>query len=617
MSPLIKIMLVVVAGIATGIFALLAVPSWRRLVVERIPPTWTINVAALRHGIDVDHGQWLTTPDGTRLAASLYRPSRAQSRLPTILIRLPYHRLRYAEGYGSALFFARHGYAVLVQDLRGSGGSEGELMPWAHAADDAAATMEWITRQPWSDGTVATIGCSALGETQLVSQHRAPSAWRAMIASGAGGAVGSLGGRYEYFGVFEGGVFQLASGYGWFVESGSKRPDAPPAAPFDRARMLSELPISDLVARVRPSPNSYSEFLTTPLGDDTWTQWGYLGEDSRMRVPALLINTWGDQTLSGTLAIAEHWRKADPEGTAVRLKTILAPGNHCDHQSFGRTARFGEIEVENGGLGYAQLALRWFDFWLKGRGDALTEMPAYTYYVIGADSWRTSDTWPPAETQTQRWWLGSAMHANTASGDGSLTRESRAGAASDTWRYDPADPVPTRGGPICCTGSQHASGPANQVDVEQRNDVLVYTSAPLEDDLVIAGPIRLHLQVSSDARDTDLVGRLAHVFPDDRSIGIQEGALRLRYRDGFSVPRPMEPGQRVKATVDMRDIAYRLPKGHRLRLHLTSSSFPRLERNLNTGGDNARETRMVVATNRVHYDQPDAGSWLEFHALPR
>jgi putative CocE/NonD family hydrolase len=143
----------------------------------------------------------------------------------------------------------------------------------------------------------------------------------------------------------------------------------------------------------------------------------------------------------------------------------------------------------------------------------------------------------------------------------------------------------------------------------------VYTSAPLEEDLWIAGPLRLRLQVSSDAKDTDLVARLVHVWPDGRAIGIQEGALRLRYRNGFSAPQLLQPGQRAQATVDMRDIAYRLPKGHRLRLHLTSSSFPRLERNLNTGGDNATETRMVVATNRVHYDQ--TGSWLELRVLPR
>lgn len=607
--------LILALAVAAAV-AVYTVPSLRRFIAGIVPTTWTIAVGAWRRGIDVDHHQTLTTPDGTRLAASLYKPVRAQHPLPTILIRLPYHRLRHSEGYSNALFFASHGYAVLVQDLRGTGDSGGELHPWAHSAEDAIATIDWITRQNWSNGTVGTTGCSALGETQLVAQDRAVSGWLAMVPIGAGGAIGPLGGRHEYFGVFEGGVFQLASGFGWFVTSGSRRPDAPAAIPFDTDRILRELPISDLVQRVRPAPNGYRDFLSTPLGDANWAKWGYLTDESRMRVPALMVNTWGDQTLSGTLAIVEHWRKSDPAATAGRLKTIIAPGNHCAHEQMGGLGRFGVLEIENGGLDYHATYLRWFDYWLKGLGSGLADMPAYTFYVIGEGAWRTSETWPPSEARRQRWWLGSAGRANSSSGNGSLTLQPPAGATLDTWRYDPADPVPSRGGPICCAGSNVVAGPADQADVELRDDVLVYTSPPLEQDLVIAGPIRLQLQVSSNAKDTDLVARLAHVLPDNTSIGIQEGALRLRYRNGMATPEFVERGERVEARVDMRDLAYRLPKGHRLRLHLTSSSFPRLERNLNTGTENATETRMIVATNNVHYDQAEAGSWLELDVLP-
>lgn len=611
--PLAIKILLVSAIIGASVGAALAVPSLRQLLIEMTPPSWFIRIAAWRRGIHVDHEQSVTTLDGTRLIASLYRPAGAPQRIPTILIMVPYHRLSYGEGYNNALYFASHGYAVLVQDLRGTGGSGGEFLPWDHTADDVVATIDWITKQPWSDGTIGTFGCSALGETQLVAQSRAPSGWRAMIPIGAGGANGSLGGRYD-MGFFEGGIFQLASGFGWFVEHGSKRPEAPPAVPFDRMQILRQLPIAEIVSRVRPAPNGYVDFLSTPLDDSKWRQWGYLSNDSRMRIPALMVNTWGDQTLSATLAIAEHWRKVEPGVTAGRLKTIIAPGNHCEHG--GTASRFGELDIENGVFPFREAFLRWFDYWLKGRGDALAEVPAYTYYIVGAGAWRTSETWPPTEAVTQRWWLGSGGRANGVSGDGSLTLQPRAGASGDSWRYDPADPVPTRGGPICCTGSADISGPAEQADVEQRNDVLVYTSSSLDDDLVIVGPIRLHVEVSSDALDTDLVARLTDVFPNGRSISIQEGALRLRYRDGFASPQLMAPGQRVAATVDLRDLAYRLQKGHRLRLHVTSSSFPRLERNLNTGGNNATETRMVIATNHVHYDKPGNGSWLELSVLP-
>lgn len=610
-------LMVAATVMASALVTALAVPALRQFVVERLPSTWHIQLSAWRHGVDVDHGQWLRTADGIKLSASLYRPRGANDRLPTLLVRLPYHRLRYSEGFNTGLYFARNGYAVLVQDLRGTGDSEGELLPWAHTADDALATIDWITRQPWSDGNIGTIGCSALGETQLVAQGRAPSAWRAMIVSGAGGAVGSLGDRHSYFGVYEGGIFQLASGFGWFVDSGTLRPDAPPAQSFEHSALLRELPISSLVSRVRPAPNGYSAFLNTPLNDRKWAEWGYLADDSRLRVPALVLNTWGDQTVGDTLALSEHWRQSDPTGTLGRQKVVIAPGAHCQYEEVGLSGRFGTLSVANAALPYRQLQLRWFEHWLRGRKDALAELPAYTYYVVGADTWLQADSWPPAEARSERWYLGSQGRANSRKGDGRLERQPGNGAAVDTWRYDPAAPVPSKGGPICCTGNPaDQPGPAEQAEVEERDDVLVYSTEPLASDLWIAGPLKAHLVMSSDAKDTDAVVRLVDVWPDGRATSIQEGALRLRYRNGFASPQFLAPGVPVRITVDMRSIAYRLPKGHRLRLHLTSSSFPRLERNMNTGGNNAMEHQFVVATNRVHYDVQD-GSWIEISTLPR
>nr|HPG89568.1 CocE/NonD family hydrolase [Hyphomicrobium sp.] len=499
--------------------------------------------------------------------------------------------------------------------LRGTGDSGGELMPWAHATEDAVDTVNWIAKQPWSNGRVGTYGCSALGETQLVAQHAAPDAWRAMIVSGGGGAVGSLDDRHTY-GFFEGGIFQLASGFGWFVDSGSKRPDAAPAMRFDRAAKVRELPIAGLVESVRPAASGYTEYMNTPFGDPKWREWGFLGNDSRMRVPTLVINTWGDQTLQDTLALAEHWTRADPEGTHGRQKVIITPGKHCGHDEAGQTEKFGALKVANAALSYRQIYLKWFDYWLRGEGDALSDMSPYTYYVVGADAWRTSESWPPAESKPERWYLGSSGSANSRDGNGTLALSGDSRAASDTLRYDPNDPVPTRGGPICCTGNhEEPQGPVDQADVEVRKDVLVYTTAPMTSDMWIAGPLKATLVVSSDAKDTDLVARLVHVWPDGRATSIQEGALRLRYRDGFTSPKLLNPGESVRVTVDMRSIAYRIPKGHRLRLDVTSSCFPRLERNLNTGSNNFTETNSVVATNTIHYGLA-GGSWLELPILP-
>jgi putative CocE/NonD family hydrolase len=526
---------------------------------------------------------------------------------------LPYNRLKYDEGYGAGVLFASKGYAVLVQDLRGTGDSGGELLPWRDASSDGEATLDWITRQPWSSGKVGTYGCSALGETQFVLATRNHPAHAAMIPSGAGGAVGSAMNRYSYFGLYEGGVFQLASGVGWFMHNGTKDPSAPPPARYRPMELLKELPVADLVARIRPAPNGYSDFMSTPLGDHRWQEWGYLSDEDHSRVPALIINTWGDQTVGDTMALAEQWRR---RGAAQ--KVVIAHGTHCGHSTGGSSLReFGELKIANAERPWNQWYLAWFDYWLSGKGTGLRELGNYNVFMLVANTWVTSEAWPPETAVAQRWYAGSRGNANSRSGDGWLSRQPIIGADDDVFRYDPHDPVPSRGGPLCCTGNpEDATGPVDQTDIETRDDVLIYTSDELSEDLRIAGPVTAHLTVSSDVPDTDLVARLVHVWPDGHSTNIQEGALRLRYREGFSAPVLMNQGERYTVDVDMRSIAYLIPKGHRLRLHVTSSTFPRLERNLNTGASsNAHEKNSRVATTRIHY-RVDEAPYVQLFALP-
>lgn len=617
MGAMLALAAVLVLAVAVAV-SVAVVDRWRAAVLGAIPMHLRLAARAWVEGVTVDHALALRMPDGARLATSLYLPRTRPGPLPTVLLRTPYDRLRDASAATSALMFAAHGYAVLVQDLRGTGGSEGELLPWQGAGEDGARTLDWIVAQPWSNGRVGTFGCSALGETQFPLARLNHPAHRAMIAAGAGGAIGSLDGRHGYFGVFEGGVPQLASAFGWFVANGATRPDAAPAVPFDTARHLRHLPVSELVQRVRPAPNGFSSFLATPPGDARWHERGYWSDSDRSTVPALIINSWGDQTLGDTLALAQRWQQH-----GVPQKVIIAPGNHCQHKQGGRAgpATFGELAIEGGGRPWDEWAKRWFDHWLAGRGDALAELPPYQFFMLNENRWLGSDTWPPAEAKAMRWHLASDGRANGRAGNGRLVPQPQtadtAGAPWDEFRYDPADPVPSRGGPLCCTGNPaDRSGPVDQADVETRDDVLVYTSAPLADDLRIAGPVAARLRFSSSAPDTDLVVRLVHVWPDGRATNIQEGALRLRYREGIDRPRLLVPGEPVDASVDMRAIAYTVPRGHRLRLHVTSSSFPRLERNLNTGApNNSAATDMAVAVNRVHH-AGDAPSWVELRVLP-
>ncbi len=603
--PLTLLLIVLlVAGVIGAAIAL--VPAWRHAVLHALPPRVYVALGALRGGFEVDHSWRIAMPDGTSLAGSLYLPKDRSAPLATVLVRSPYGRLDYVESYEAGIFFARHGYAVLVQDLRGTGDSGGEILPWRDAESDGVATLDWISSQPWSNGKVGTFGCSALGETQLVLARRNHPAHAAMIPSGAGGAIGSLGGSYGYFGLYEGGVFELASGLGWFSEHGAKSPKAPAPRRFDTAATLQRLPVADLVKGVREAPTGYDDFLSLPLGDARWRDWGYLGDDDRIDVPAFLINTWNDQTVADSLLIAEHLRARDP-AMAKNLRVLIAPGRHCAHEE--------AVDADGEAAPLDDWYLAWFDYWLRGRGGGLASLPVYQYFMVGENRWHGAQHWPPENATPVRWYLHSGGKANSREGDGVLSLSPPTFEAGDTFVYDPLQPVPSRGGPICCTGNpREPVGAVDQAEVEQREDVLVYTSAPLEQELRIAGTVRATLSFSSDAPDTDLVARLVDVAPDGLALNIQEGALRLRYRDGLPA-KLMQPGERYTVTLSLRSIAYRVAPGHRLRLDVTSSSFPRLERNLNTGGDVHTETQPRKAVNRL-YHGPAGESFVEFEVLP-
>jgi putative CocE/NonD family hydrolase len=292
-------------------------------------------------------------------------------------------------------------------------------------------------------------------------------------------------------------------------------------------------------------------------------------------------------------------RNADTEQARRSHHVIIGPGNHCQYFGANQSLNVGEFRVGPNALApHAQWQLQWFDYWLKGQGE-LPQLPAYRFYIMGADRWVDSDQWPPRGVTSQNWYL-SGGPANSRNGSGELRLAPPDAGKVDEFVYDPLNPVPTRGGPICCTNDPtQIQGMVDQAPVEARDDVLVYSSAPLERPLTIAGPLRAELHVSTSARDTDFTAKLVDVFPDGRALNIQEGALRLRYRQGFLNPELATPGEVYRISLDMRAIAYELPAGHRLRLQISSSNFPRLERNLNTGGNNHDESVPVTATNRV------------------
>jgi putative CocE/NonD family hydrolase len=527
-------------------------------------------------------------PDGVRLATDVYLPADAGP-VPAILVRLPYGRTRYWEVRQWVRLFAPEGYAVVVQDMRGRWGSEGVFAPWPNAATDGAATLDWIAAQPWSDGKVGTIGCSALGEHQFALGATRHPALKAMVALGAGGAAGELDGLWNHFGMFEGGVPTLSAGFGWFTQSGGKTAAHMAPVPVDHAAGLATLPVRDAVARFRPDPTDWEALLDAVEAPGFGRDWGYMAGGEVFDAAVLIGDTWYDHSVSATFAL---WRLA---GRGAQV--VMGPGTHCDFAGPFRSGAVGDLPVvRDETYDETRIWRAFLDHHLKG--GPVPDLPPVRVYALGEDRWEDWADWPPA---------GSAAQVLPLDGD-ALGRAPEA-ATARSFVSDPADPVPSIGGATCCTGNpEDRPGPLDQRPIEGRADVLVWTSAPL------AGPIRARLRVSAEVPDADLVVRLTEVLPDGRSLMVQEGALRLRYRGGFTTPRLLTPGETVDVEVSLRDIRRTIPAGHRLRLHVAGSSFPRLARNLQGGGAPNDETDPVPGRLSVHMG-PGAGSALILHSL--
>lgn len=541
----------------------------------------------------------LAARDGTPLAVTVMRPLAAARPLPTVLIRTPYGRLDTGRAW------ARAGFAVVVQDSRGRGESGGRFEPYVHDADDHAATLDWIVAQPWSNGRVGTLGCSAAGEAQLVAATARHPAHRALIAEGAGGAVGTAGGHDSAFGVWEGGIFQLAAAIGWFVRQGDRaRPaDRPPPDAQAIGAVVGTWPVAGMDRRAGAVDTGFDDFRATPPGDAAWAARGFLDDDPARRVstPGLHVNGWYDQTVSQTLFAAD-WLRRHADGDAARIqKVIIGPGLHCDDPGADR-GRVGDLPYRGAAAAFDGTYRRWLDAWLREddpsrAAEQVATIPDVQVFVLGADRWLASPSWPPPQARTRHWHL----HAD-ADGTGRLLPEAPGGAPThDRLPSDPTDPVPTVGGAFCCTGDAAGrQGPVDSAALSTRADVRVYTSDPLPAPLVIAGPVALEVTVSTTGHDADVVARLVDVAPDGRALVVQVGALRLSRRDGGPHDRPVRPDEPVAVRVPMRDIAWRVPAGHRLRLLVAGSDFPRLERNLHLGGDTRLATGGRAAVHRLH-----------------
>jgi uncharacterized protein len=526
--------------------------------------------------------------DGVRLSTDLFFPVGVEGKLPVILWRSVYGKEGAFERESLFPALVQRGYVVATQSTRGRGGSEGNFIPSVGDRNDGYDTVAWLASQPWSNGKVATSGCSSLGEAQLLAAVTKPPHLVTIEPMTSASGYNVHGRPWMSF---DGGAFELAQTAGWFAAADASRVD------------YATLPVVDVLKKAGLTGTEYEKFASSSPEGEYYQKLEWLRSGERIDVPALFFDSWYDYGPAETLEFVSDLRKAAPSASARRNQfAIISPGTHCSYLNPSAHTVAGERDLGHAGLDMLDLQLRWYDHWMKGIQNGITDRPVIQYYLMGKNEWRSAGSWPVPGTRFTRLYLDSHGQANSRMGDGRLSFDPQApDSPSDTFLYDPADPVPSLGGHTCCTGKDTEAGGYDQSKIEARRDVLVYTSDVLEKGLEITGPLELFLQVASSAPDTDFTAKLVDVYPDGRAFNIQEGAMRMRYREGFDKNLRMRPGEVYAIRLNLHATSNYFGPGHRFRLEVTSSNFPRWDRNLNTGGNNYDESTWVTARNTVHH----------------
>jgi putative CocE/NonD family hydrolase len=521
--------------------------------------------------------------DGVRLAADVFLPP-GPGPWPTVLVRTPYGRK--SAGIRSYRYFVRRRYAVVIQDVRGRFGSQGSFRSIQQEGPDGSDTITWIAAQPWSNGRVAMAGSSYLGMAQW---------WAAIEDNPHLITISPMdAGDDEYLdrSYSPGGALQFSHRLVWLRENFMPRSQVNHGfGPY-----LDHLPVftSDLASLGIVLPR-WREILDHPSYDEFWRNLSIGNRLSRIKIPVLSFGGWFDTYAEGDL---DAFSRLAAEGQAV--ETWIGPWWHNPALKFP-TRDFGPLAAP--ALRRTQAA--WFDQWLKTNPEGARQDPKRAVlhlFVMGPNVWRDEHEWPLARTRYTPLYLASKGRANSAAGDGVLRWNPGRRARPDTFIYDPAHPVPTTGGATCCDSKLVPPGPLDQTVVERRNDVLVYTSPPLARDLEVTGPVRVILYVATSASDTDFTAKLVDVEPDSRPLLVTDGILRLRYRLSLKRPVFVQPDTPYRIEIDAGVTSYVFAAGHRLRVEIASSNFPRFDRNLNSTRPNALEARITTARQTVFHN---------------
>ncbi len=577
--------------------------------------------------------------DGKRMAADLYRPKDAAKKYPTVFVRTPYNfnywdvRNRVVSDMSAPLEAVKRGYAYLVMNERGHFFSEGNYDILGAPLSDGDDALKWVSSQSWSNGKVGTIGCSSTAEWQMAVASLGNPAFAAMIPQGFGAGVGRVGGYYEQGNWYRGGAVQMLFIAWLYGEQNQVRPMFPPNAsqadliresksfdlaqqlpPVDWSQALRHLPVMDIMKAVDGPHGIFADKMPVDTGgamiertpnDPAWYRGGLWHDNMKINVPGFWFMSWYDVSVGPNLAAYNHVRKTARPDIANQQYAVIAPTLHCAYKRATENTVVGERSMGDARLNYDELTWGWFDHFLKGEQNGLLEkMPKVRYFTMGINKWQASETWPPVGAQPMKLYLASGGKANTLNGDGLLGAAPPSSDSPDKFDYDPMNPVPSYGGNVCCTGNAVQGGAWDQRKMEERPDILVYSTEPLKEGLEVSGPIEVTLYVSSDAKDTDFTVKLIDVYPDGRAYNLDETIQRVRYRNGYDKPLAwMEAGKVYKLTLQPMTTSNYFEAGHRIRIEVSSSNFPRFDRNLNTGGKNYDEAKGVVAHNAVHHSR--------------
>jgi len=578
--------------------------------------------------------------DGLRMQADVYYPrGAAGQRYPTIFVRTPYNfnywdvRNGAPRDMSAILGAIQRGYAWVDMNERGHFFSEGNYDILGPPLTDGADALRWMAAQPWSNGKVGTIGCSSTAEWQMAVASLGEPSYAAMIPQGFGAGVGRVGGYYEQGNWYRGGAVQMLFIAWLYGQVNQVRPMFPPQTsradleaaarlydlapqmpPVDWSEALRHLPVQDIHKAVGAPKGIFADPMPVPTGgamiqrtpnDPAWYRGGLWHDDMPINVPGLWFMSWYDVSTGPNLAAYNHVRKTARPEVANQQYAVIAPTLHCAYKRATENTVVGERSMGDARMDYDALTYGWFDIFLKGERSALLDtLPKVRYYTMGMNQWQSADSWPPAGAAPRTWFLGSNGAANTLRGDGVLAPRAPASDRPDRFTYDPMNPVPSYGGNVCCTGNAIQGGSFDQRRMEERDDILVYTTEPFAEGVEVSGPVTVTLYVSSDRTDTDFTVKLIDVHPDGRAFNLDETIQRVRYREGYDKPETrMEPGKVYQVTFQPMVTSNWFAPGHRLRIEVSSSNFPRFDRNLNTGGRNYDEAVGVVARNAVHHSR--------------